>query len=772
MGSRMTILGAESGVPGLSPIFNSTGLRKLFWILVLLIFITLTVRDLYDLIEDFVQFPVTVNVRVADSRVLPFPAITICNLNLVHRSRFCASKHLKKPEVIENILCAKIGDMLNQCKIPSLMEDLMHRGETICELKQTRSARRGNRPQRNDQSFQNETIESEIQNRQSRWKNLRGKRQIRIGDIIKTVREIGNAVRGDGQKGSSIIDIYNDFQESVKSMADGNGGALDEALTQLAKVIGLNVTNGLDIIPMLFMKAFTDTTGCRLGSSHVEDILPDNIRSTLKKLTTTFMNRECLFKTPRLIRLFHETSTKIVKSLNNCSTPWLETLKASIEKGETPWFFLLDQLSSWLSDLAKNSPDDAKQIGHHSPDLIKQCIFAGRTCSPKRDFEHFFYNSYGNCYTYNLNLENDRTKDSLSGFTGPKFGLEIVLNLETEQYMPTSRESGAKIIIHDSTSRADPDQDSVHVAPGLVTYIGVRMVNITRLPRPYPDRCSNVWQDLDLKKWAQHLHYDAYSTQICLKLCLQRFTIMHCGCWIPSSPPPNQNISQCNIRKNHQHERCTEEIRLMYYNETINCDCPPRCSELSFEKFVSTGQELQKCSILTTANFNQHTINEIDRNRQRKIAEKNARMNKINKINGDQDRNDNRREKEKEENEDDEDEEELHGFDAELKLDKNNIAKVAVYFQSLSYQEITQYPKYTVTTLLGAIGGILGVYMGFSFLAVFEVIDLFGRVFFRFGSIRKTQSIEEQSFESFARKNPMLYRRNKRKKFNLQKLKY
>jgi len=37
----------------------------------------------------------------------------------------------------------------------------------------------------------------------------------------------------------------------------------------------------------------------------------------------------------------------------------------------------------------------------------------------------------------------------------------------------------------------------------------------------------------------------------------------------------------------------------MYYNETINCDCPPRCTELSFEKFVSTGQELQQCSILT-----------------------------------------------------------------------------------------------------------------------------------------------------------------------------
>lgn len=120
MGTRLTTLGADSGVPGFTRIFSSTGIRKSFWIGVVLIFITLTVRDLIDLIKDYVQYPVTVNVRIADSRVLPFPAITICNLNLVHRSRFCAAKNVEKPEIIENILCAKIGDMLNQCKISNV----------------------------------------------------------------------------------------------------------------------------------------------------------------------------------------------------------------------------------------------------------------------------------------------------------------------------------------------------------------------------------------------------------------------------------------------------------------------------------------------------------------------------------------------------------------------------------------------------------------------------------------------------------------------------
>lgn len=38
-------------------------------------------------------------------------------------------------------------------------------------------------------------------------------------------------------------------------------------------------------------------------------------------------------------------------------------------------------------------------------------------------------------------------EESLSGFTGPQFGLELILNLETSEYMPTTREIGAKVMV-------------------------------------------------------------------------------------------------------------------------------------------------------------------------------------------------------------------------------------------------------------------------------------------------------------------------------------
>ena len=84
--------------------------------------------------------------------------------------------------------------------------------------------------------------------------------------------------------------------------------------------------------------------------------------------------------------------------------------------------------------------------------------------------------------------------------------------------------------------------------------------------------------------------------------------------------------------------------------------------------------------------------------------------------------------------------------------DKDNSAKVIVYFHSLSFNEIHQERKYTVSFdtfrplfdtlspqvegLLGAIGGILGVYLGVSFFAIFEAFDVFFRGFTRSSSAR------------------------------------
>ena len=58
-----------------------------------------------------------------------------------------------------------------------------------------------------------------------------------------------------------------------------------------------------------------------------------------------------------------------------------------------------------------------------------------------------------------------------------------------------------------------------------------------------------------------------------------------------------------------------------------------------------------------------------------------------------------------------------------------NLAKVTVYFQTMTCQEVRQEKAYTTAKLFSSLGGILGMYVGFSFLSVFEILEIFFRRF-------------------------------------------
>lgn len=255
---------------------------------------------------------------------------------------------------------------------------------------------------------------------------------------------------------------------------------------------------------------------------------------------------------------------KLFGGISKCTGPWLESLNKNGLSTESTWFILLDLLESWLANLARNNAETAIKIGHQIEDLVIGCYFEGKPCDLAKDFKQFFFSSHGNCYSYNIHTPNLTGGDwdnninynlddegSVTGFTGPKFGLELTLNLEADNYMPTSREAGAKIVIHDRFQKPDPDKDAVHVPPGLVSYIGVQMTTISRLPAPHKDNCTDNWPDGIFRTWAQGLNFDSYNSQVCLKLCLQHYTIKECGCWTMSAPwPPQIEEPQCNTRKN------------------------------------------------------------------------------------------------------------------------------------------------------------------------------------------------------------------------------
>ncbi|XP_067000080.2 amiloride-sensitive sodium channel subunit alpha-like [Anabrus simplex] len=75
---------SASSVPGLPTIARASGFSVALWAVLLLAGIMLTGRDVYTVTAQYLNFPVLTAVTLDQAAALPFPAVTVCNLNRVH----------------------------------------------------------------------------------------------------------------------------------------------------------------------------------------------------------------------------------------------------------------------------------------------------------------------------------------------------------------------------------------------------------------------------------------------------------------------------------------------------------------------------------------------------------------------------------------------------------------------------------------------------------------------------------------------------------------
>lgn len=98
---------SDSSVPGLREICHSDScLRKIIWFVAFVLLGFLALADIHNLLSEFYSYPVTVNVRLRESRKLPFPAVTVCNLNIVRYTALCNSTlNISMPHELQEKLC-------------------------------------------------------------------------------------------------------------------------------------------------------------------------------------------------------------------------------------------------------------------------------------------------------------------------------------------------------------------------------------------------------------------------------------------------------------------------------------------------------------------------------------------------------------------------------------------------------------------------------------------------------------------------------------------
>ncbi|XP_037931939.1 pickpocket protein 28-like [Teleopsis dalmanni] len=255
---------------------------------------------------------------------------------------------------------------------------------------------------------------------------------------------------------------------------------------------------------------------------------------------------------------------------------------------------------------------------------------------------------------------------------GESLGLSITLDVQYDEYYCSSGNSvGFKIAIHSPNESPNVLETGVLVAPGRETKLRIR-----------PEKIETDQHLRTVKKKYRHclfhnegrLKYFAHYTQRnCEMECIAEMVLQHCGCISFYMPKVYENVTICSIYKN----SCVEKVRLRKDPTIESCidKCYPSCYDLTFYVDVFT-------AIISHYGF--EIVNQ-----------------------------------------------KVEDFD-HIYVEKN-IGVVNMYFKENSFRSHLQTEFIGISDFLSNVGGLMGLFLGFSFISIAE--------FFYFAIMRPCRSL-------------------------------
>lgn len=836
---------SQSEIPGFREIFASDSyLRKFCWIVAFLIMTILSLNDMTTLITEFYDYPITVDVRLRDSARLPFPSVTVCNLNVVRSSSLCSSSATSKfdmtnkiPSEMRDKLCgiqvekkntteSDINDINNigitsttttstTTKAPATstptagattnspaLSTTPSGGGAGSATTQTGSESPGKQPvvptvSSNDGSASSTTPSGTNNNNNNsgngqaehggdKTTNANGNQAeqtttpapssstrrppgaLDLGDFANPALLMDRRARISRQEASSsrrrsrsikLADYSNQQpdddrpfassksrvrvrQSPVHSTTDSNQ---EFSLRKILNPsMNSNNNNNKQQLASQFNKAGPNNVmanrvtnqmrgGFQVPNNNNNLNLNNNINNNNnnnnnnKEVNTNNIN---LINSNNVNPFAYSTpGSTLVPQINNSSTFNMPIISEDFELTERQERELQENLTNWLAVMNQRDSQFTWSLGHQFDDMILRCTMKSINCTHQRSFEKHFSPTEGNCFTYRSRVKrkagsNGEARYEEANLAGTNHGLELVLNLEKNEYISGSSQVGALVMIHHPSDLGYAASEATFIAPEYTTYIGLKMVNITRLPAPHPEYCVDNWPSKFADKMTRN---NTYSQQACLKICLQKTIQSHCQCqsaFLPiveldsqpqssdsssagggassagssSSGSPGSNgpgdgssVSQssanstqhnsqqpriiiCDTRKSHTRQ-CVREVMFRAADRVHNCECPPKCQVIRYDKTISMAR--------WPTNEDKVTF---DRGK--------------------------------------------------MDINFQNLAKVIVYFQTMTCEEVTQQAVYSPAKLFSALGGIMGMYVGFSFLSVFEIFEVMSRKLWHYFTVK------------------------------------
>ncbi|ESO09375.1 hypothetical protein HELRODRAFT_168356 [Helobdella robusta] len=329
--------------------------------------------------------------------------------------------------------------------------------------------------------------------------------------------------------------------------------------------------------------------------------------------------------------------------------------------------------------------------GHQFDQLILDCEFAGVSCMDTNDFVHTVNNVYGNCYTFNSALLAKEIK--VTKLSGPKYGLKITFNVEQNEYIETSETAGLRVLIHDPQRMPFPEDEGFLVATNALTHVAVEVVcfvrgNFLLVTFYYKEtmlRMNGSYGNCYAEGLPKETNYQhQYNLSYCQKGC--HYTRLSEEIYHRRACVDVKFTAMLNVPKSRKICSTSNEIEKNCANETLAAYedgllfgyemCPPPCKENIYKTSISSSKWPAKNTKDLMASF----IDKICR-----VAEHE---------------------------------------DKSCNIDIKDCGMLFIYFETLSHLIVEESPSYEFHQLLSDIGGVLGLYIGFSLLTIVEFIEL------------------------------------------------
>ena len=332
--------------------------------------------------------------------------------------------------------------------------------------------------------------------------------------------------------------------------------------------------------------------------------------------------------------------------------------------------------------IGANLPDDEKKkLGHDLSDILIDCQFDLSECN-LNDFKWSYDPWFGNCYTFNTNSDFYSKRSNIAGY---KFGLHLTLYVNLyeklkNEYLLTYPPIGfgAIVRIGNNSFSTLSDTNGLFASPGYNTFISVDREFKSMLPKPYSE-CEldpNSSYLYDLIAESKYV----FSQEFCLIQCMQKNIIHKYDCSFPLFPSIF-NSSWCNSTVIYAIlSPSNNSFDSDFINKVCLPLCPLECSHTLYKLSLSSNQLNGNSYIIKIQNNSKLASDFITK-------------------------------------------------DIDAETAGKSIAQLTIYYDSLSYTESIESPQMNIVSLIGSIGGNLGLFLGVSVFSLWEIIEVVIEIF-------------------------------------------